>query len=225
MALLFCLLLDGLVVTDVIYQTGIVGSDPYLAPEVYVQSKYEPQAVDVWSLGIVFCCMSLRRFPWKVPKMTDVSYKYYAAEPTPGTPTVQSLNLRVSSNKSNAELESDMHQREQQQQQQKNREGRDDAQVDGSSKGSGDSQGQSSQSIRGPWRLLRLLPRESRYIIGRMLDTDPETRASLEEINSNPFLSSRTCCKQEESGEVIRAPGHDHTLEPGAGGSSKPAEK
>ena len=57
---------------------GIVGSDPYLAPEVLTSTKrYDPQLVDVWSIGIIYCCMMLKRFPWKVPKMSDDNFKLY----------------------------------------------------------------------------------------------------------------------------------------------------
>jgi serine/threonine protein kinase len=34
--------------------SGIVGSDPYLAPEVYDERKYDPQPPDIWSLAIIF---------------------------------------------------------------------------------------------------------------------------------------------------------------------------
>ena len=105
-------------------------------------------------------------------------------------------------------------------------------QVDGASKStaelsetpqSKDSQG--TPRIRGPWRLLRLLPRESRYLIGRMLDTDPATRATLEEVQADPWLAKRTCCRQEEGGAVVRAEGHDHVLEPGGAASQDPSKK
>ncbi|GAA93636.1 uncharacterized protein L969DRAFT_44096 [Mixia osmundae IAM 14324] len=57
---------------------GIVGSDPYLAPEVLGKADYDPRAVDVWSVGIIFMCMILRRFPWKLPDTrTDASYRLY----------------------------------------------------------------------------------------------------------------------------------------------------
>jgi len=57
---------------------GIVGSDPYLAPEVLQHSiKYDPQCVDIWSIGIIFCCMMLKRFPWKVPRDSDDNYRLY----------------------------------------------------------------------------------------------------------------------------------------------------
>lgn len=70
--------------------------------------------------------------------------------------------------------------------------------------------------IKGPWRLLRLLPRESRHIIGRMLEIDPKKRAVLAEILEDPWVSGTVICRQEDHGKVFRAPGHTHTLEPPA---------
>lgn len=79
--------------------TGIVGSDPYLAPEVLSQQTYDPRLTDVWSCAIIFLCMILRRFPWKLPDMkSDPSYRLFvtshpelcAAPDTtssPGTPS------------------------------------------------------------------------------------------------------------------------------------------
>lgn len=69
--------------------------------------------------------------------------------------------------------------------------------------------------IKGPWRLLRLLPRESRHIVGRMLDVDPKRRATLEEMMEDPWISTTLVCTQVEGGRVIKAAGHEHTLEPG----------
>jgi serine/threonine protein kinase len=58
--------------------SGIVGSDPYLAPEVLNKDHYDPRLTDVWSVAIIFMCMVLRRFPWKIPDIkTDMSYKLY----------------------------------------------------------------------------------------------------------------------------------------------------
>ena len=34
--------------------TGIVGSDPYLAPEVLGNGPYDPRKTDVWSVGVIF---------------------------------------------------------------------------------------------------------------------------------------------------------------------------
>ena len=58
--------------------SGIVGSDPYLAPEVIAKTDYDPRLTDVWSVAIIFMCMILRRFPWKLPDIkTDASYRLY----------------------------------------------------------------------------------------------------------------------------------------------------
>ena len=60
--------------------TGIVGSDPYLAPEVLTNEPYDPRKTDVWSIAIIFLCMILRRFPWKIADAkTDPSFKAFVA--------------------------------------------------------------------------------------------------------------------------------------------------
>ena len=56
--------------------TGVVGSDPYLAPEVLSSDAYDPRKTDVWSVAVIFMCMVLRRFPWKIPDAkSDHSFK------------------------------------------------------------------------------------------------------------------------------------------------------
>lgn len=198
--------------------TGIVGSDPYLAPEVYEERKYDPAAVDIWSLAIIYCCMSLRRFPWKVPRLTDNSYKLFAAEPTPGHDPKKLILPPVKS-------ESALHDMPQ----------RDMFPADPEDKGktgqNGDKashreekpygeaststpSGEKKEVIRGPWRILRLLPRESRHVIGRMLEIDPKKRAKMEEILEDNWVSNTEICRQVENGKVINACDHTHVLEP-----------
>lgn len=58
--------------------TGIVGSDPYLAPEVLSGQPYDPQKADVWGIAMIFLCMTLRRFPWKIPDpKTDINFRSF----------------------------------------------------------------------------------------------------------------------------------------------------
>ncbi|CAK7891534.1 serine/threonine-protein kinase Hrk1p [[Candida] anglica] len=61
---------------------GIVGSDPYLAPEVLKSpNSYNPSPVDLWSIAIIYCCMTLKRFPWKIPNPEkDNSFKLFAMD-------------------------------------------------------------------------------------------------------------------------------------------------
>lgn len=61
--------------------SGILGSDPYLSPEVVTYPYYDPSLADVWSLAIIYCCMILKRFPWRLPKNSDTSFHYFSSEP------------------------------------------------------------------------------------------------------------------------------------------------
>jgi serine/threonine protein kinase len=80
--------------------------------------------------------------------------------------------------------------------------------------GSAQASAQRQEVIKGPWRLLRILPRESRHIIGRMLKVNPKDRATLDEVLSDEWVRSIHACQQDGTGEIISAPGHTHVLEP-----------
>jgi serine/threonine protein kinase len=215
---------------------GIVGSDPYLAPEVYEEKKYDPTATDVWSLAIIFCCMTLRRFPWKQPRAIDNSYKLFVAPPTPGTPVPDSEPRRASEFRSKDKLAPENAKDPRPPSEPSPPRGVDEkdkpshhhhhhSQVDddqttstqnGQPKGSSSSDPPAkAEVVRGPWRLLRILPRESRHIIGRMLKVDPKERATMDEVMADEWVMATPVCSQEEQGEVRRAPGHEHTLEAG----------
>lgn len=260
---------------------GIVGSDPYLAPEVYDEKKYDPRPTDIWSLAIIFCCMTLRRFPWKQPRVTDNSYRLFVSPPTPGTPVPDAEPRRRTDQrpKSTADLPSMAKEAkavagsgiaaENVQQQNGSRSShahqhhdsqstrlprsepvtRDEpphsqpepsqpqksppqqpaqpaqpsrshtSKPETTSKEApplppGATTGQRQEVIKGPWRLLRILPRESRYIIGRMLKVNPKERATLDEVLSDDWIKSIQACRQEESGAIIKATNHTHILEP-----------
>ncbi|KAF9436603.1 serine/threonine protein kinase [Entomortierella beljakovae] len=113
---------------------GISGSDPYIAPEVFITDEHDPRHADVWSLGIIFVCMTLRRFPWKLAKKDDASFEAF-----------------------------------------------------------------SNSSGVGKARLLKLMPRESRPILSRMLEVDPSKRALMDEVMENSWIKSIEACTMEES--------------------------
>ncbi|KAK4115916.1 Pkinase-domain-containing protein [Canariomyces notabilis] len=212
--------------SGIVLASGIVGSDPYLAPEVYDEKKYDPQAVDIWSLAIIFCCMTLRRFPWKLPRLSDNSFKLFAAEPTPGhdpkkllMPPSKSMSALhdtpardydPDSLRSNADKEARGGQHEQQR-----------ASTTTSNAGhdgvaANPPPAEKKEVIRGPWRILRLLPRESRHVIGRMLELDPKKRAKMDEILDDPWVADSVICRQVGPGLVANAEDHTHVLEPPA---------
>ncbi|KAK8105891.1 HAL protein kinase [Apiospora kogelbergensis] len=227
--------------SGIVSASGVVGSDPYLAPEVYDERKYDPQAVDIWSLAIIYCCMSLRRFPWKVPRMTDNSYKLFAAEPSPGhdpkklvLPPSRSMGdldstphrdifvekndkqNKPSSTEKTAENPSDKTAEKAAEKTSDKIEGTSSTTITAQGKAATPAGQPAKEIIRGPWRLLRLLPRESRHIIGRMLTIKPRDRATMAEILEEPWVSDTVICRQTGPGQIISADDHTHILEPPA---------
>ncbi|KAI9317632.1 kinase-like domain-containing protein [Dichotomocladium elegans] len=78
---------------------GVCGSDPYIAPEQYTQPDYDPAAADLWSCAIVFICMTIRRFPWRIPRPSqDQSYKNFISRSTHGAERLFKLLPRESRN-------------------------------------------------------------------------------------------------------------------------------
>jgi serine/threonine protein kinase len=237
---------------------GVVGSDPYLAPEVFSQKKYDAQLVDVWSLAIIFCCMTLRRFPWKCPKPSDNSYKLFTTQPTEDElrssvyPQQRLPSVSQSEPASRAPSEHHHHHHHSRQGQGQASSAPEASAAAPATGGDGPApaadedpvaglpaagvaaastmslssaasapQPAAPAVIKGPWRLLRLLPRETRSIVGRMLDVDPERRASLADVTADAWICRTPFCRQEVGGRVVWADGHSHVLR---GGGDEAAE-
>jgi serine/threonine protein kinase len=202
---------------DIVEAHGIVGSDPYLAPEVCNDLKYDPQPADVWSLAIIYCCMTLRRFPWKAPRQSDNSFKLFSMPPDApsgsNTPAPLPTSRNHQSNRPSATVD-----RAVSRESSKALEGTVSNPAPTTVQGSG-------QQVKGPHRLLRLLPRESRQIISRMLDLNPKKRATLEEIWNDEWIRSILYCQQEEGGKIVKGVGHTHVLEGQSGGSNVSTRK
>ncbi|KAI7957460.1 hypothetical protein MJO28_004555 [Puccinia striiformis f. sp. tritici] len=89
---------------EVMKTTDVVGSDPYLAPEILVRDSQgnracDPRLVDVWSVGIMFVCMTLRRFPWRIADSTDLCFREFVRKTYPlkiASPLVVSKTSTVS---------------------------------------------------------------------------------------------------------------------------------
>lgn len=150
--------------------------------------------------------------------MTDNSYKLFASPPTPGT-DMRRLSDQPAPSKSTNDLDTPA----------RNAVPAASSRPDTPKAANGATNGSATvapdgekkpEVIKGPWRLLRLLPRESRHIMGRMLEIDPKKRATMSEVLDDPWISGTPICRQEEGGPIIRADGHGHTLEPS---SSQPA--
>ncbi|KAK6456904.1 kinase domain-containing protein [Scheffersomyces xylosifermentans] len=196
---------------------GIVGSDPYLAPEVCVFNKYDPRPVDVWSAAIIYCCMMLKKFPWKVPKLSDSSFKLFASrgefipisEMLKKTPQdyAQKDGDEIS-DKSSTEnpLESLKEIKEEVEQIEKSDS---PTNIDGKSH---------TSTETGAGRLLLALPEDCRPLIGRMVELAPACRISIDDCLNDEWLSSVNMCTVEErfqndsnSFVVIKCEDHEHT--------------
>lgn len=160
--------------------TGIVGSDPYLSPETCTSLRYSPAPADIWSCAIIFCCMWLRRFPWKSPRLSDNSFKQFAASDT----TMEDVNTPV-------RLEN----------------------VPTQNNGPSGANGDPQPIIRGPWRLLRLLPRETRSLVKGMLELDPTKRFTMHDIVIDAWLQSVDMCYEDKNSRLVhKGQSHQHVL-------------
>ncbi|KAI5804997.1 kinase-like domain-containing protein [Geopyxis carbonaria] len=189
---------------------GIVGSDPYLAPEVCNELKYDPQPADIWSLAIIFCCMTLRRFPWKAPRQSDNSFRLFASPPDP--PKSEAGSIHSTTTAAEKPVSSKL-----------STEKKDNGSA--SNPAPSQVQGSGQSPMKGANRLLRLLPRESRHIIGRMLELNPKKRATLEEIWADEWIQSIEFCRQEPGHNIVRASNHTHVLEAQAPGTQEASRK
>ncbi|KAK5132426.1 hypothetical protein LTR08_009109 [Meristemomyces frigidus] len=202
---------------EVVLASGVVGSDPYLAPEVYDHARYDPRPADIWSIAIIFCCMTLRRFPWKAPRTSDNSYRLFIATPDPDQDKLLDAHRRSVAEQSrsapasrNQSVSDDGHKHHHHNDTTNSTQPKTEPVSRQTTAGDPNSQ----PTIKGPLRLLRLLPRETRHIIGRMLELDPKKRATMDEILADPWVQNSLVCKQEEEGIIVRAPNHTHALQP-----------
>ena len=182
--------------------------------------------------------MSLRRFPWKAPRLTDNSYKLFVSPPTPGTPSAEAGFRRASDGRSKSEpsitsaaeealrdsappTDTKSHQsseegaRKPHQHHHHHEDSTPMIENAQSTLTQAPPSSAKAEVIKGPWRLLRLLPRDTRAIIGKMLEINPKARATLSDMMADPWISNTPVCIQLEGGKIVRALGHEHTLEPG----------
>ncbi|KAF8907655.1 kinase-like domain-containing protein, partial [Gymnopilus junonius] len=83
--------------------TGLCGSEPYIAPEQFLNKPYDARLVDIWACGIVYYCLHFQELPWRAAQSgSDPLYSAYAtacANPNPAVstcpPTINNLNPRA----------------------------------------------------------------------------------------------------------------------------------
>lgn len=53
------------------------GTLQYMPPELFGSSEYDARLADIWSLGIIYTCMVLGRFPWAVADVRNAAFAAY----------------------------------------------------------------------------------------------------------------------------------------------------
>lgn len=48
------------------YSSGLVGSEPYIAPEEFIQDAYDAKKADVWSCAVIYMVMKTGRNMWQI---------------------------------------------------------------------------------------------------------------------------------------------------------------
>ncbi|EDO16951.1 hypothetical protein Kpol_1041p9 [Vanderwaltozyma polyspora DSM 70294] len=171
---------------SIIMSTGIVGSDPYIPPEVYMFNKYDPRAVDIWSLSILFVCMYTRRFPWKGPHLNDESFQLFC----------QGRGSRSLKQLLTCRKQSCSHKRSKPRKH---------------TNGSGKTE--EGSNIVGPEFLLQQIPAEARGTIDRMCRLAPSERIGINELlEEDEWLQEiEMCSSRGIDDSPIMYPHHHHT--------------
>lgn len=56
---------------------GVIGSDPYIAPEEFMGLEYDAREADVWACGIVYYAMTYHGNPWRHAIKDDLKYSSF----------------------------------------------------------------------------------------------------------------------------------------------------
>lgn len=69
---------DTLHINSIIFEKGLYGSLPCIAPEEFnIDKEYNPEKVDVWACGIILYEIIYNKIPWKEATENDTRYNYY----------------------------------------------------------------------------------------------------------------------------------------------------
>ncbi|PIA18596.1 kinase-like protein [Coemansia reversa NRRL 1564] len=62
---------------------GTCGSDPYMAPELFLGGYYSAAKVDIWAVGIIYFAMQHQQFPWAIAQPSkDSRYNAFSRNNT-----------------------------------------------------------------------------------------------------------------------------------------------
>jgi serine/threonine protein kinase len=205
----------------------VVGSGPYMAPELFHKvetEKYiDPRLLDIWSIAIIYCCMTIKKFPWKRPEETDQSYYLYSLpdekihDYSKAAMLHNELILQRRQNQLNSSMSSlKISSKEEAEKINKYNETikklemkvRTDSNDSSSNNDNNDNPNNNNNSnhhnhlaksypsskMQGPYRLMRLLPHSARPLISLMLQINPNERATFDDILVDPWFNKIDKC-------------------------------
>ncbi|ANB11998.1 serine/threonine protein kinase SAT4 [Sugiyamaella lignohabitans] len=50
---------------------GVCGSAPYIAPEEFTEPEFDPRALDIWAVGVIYMAMRTGRHLWRMAKASE----------------------------------------------------------------------------------------------------------------------------------------------------------
>jgi len=56
---------------------GLCGSEPYIAPEEFLNKEYDARRVDIWACGIVYYCMVYQGIPFRAATSKDANFQHF----------------------------------------------------------------------------------------------------------------------------------------------------
>ena len=168
---------------------------------------YDPKAVDVWSVAIIFCVMTLGHFPWAVARREDVSFRHFADQMTENAQITQHSKDLPNSAQAEDKRDDKSHDTHYGQSSEHQKEiPPDNNRVPGLVK-IDTYPGQGAQPT-----LLSKLPAESRTVIAEMLEICPLKRIDCPSILEDHWIKHIPWCNEDEYGSRRTSRGHIHTL-------------
>lgn len=64
-------------IDTVIKDHGVHGSEPYIAPEEFIEDYYDPEKVDVWSSAIILYEILYISIPWRIASIRDYRFNTF----------------------------------------------------------------------------------------------------------------------------------------------------
>ena len=188
---------------------GIVGCLPYMAPEMLLQSPYDAQKVDVWSLAIIYCCMIVGRFPWKVAALADEAFRDFATSTRPnihaergmGRNATAPASLQISETVEVASCDL------------KPQATAAVPMVSVTPVKAADTR--ATESVQATCRLLTHLPSQSRELIRDMLVVNAQRRPTLERIGGYAWMQQSQTFSQDGGVTCHYGSYHEHVLRDG----------